>query len=357
MIGGSAGALRFDAGYANRLVVDPGAVFVGTVDGGDTIGASAVSTLELASGSSAGVLSGIGTQSINFGSIAFDSGADWVIAGNTSGLAGMISGFARGDRIDITGITVTGSSYVDGILTLDEVSGGATLDLLGSFTISDFLVTNVSGGAQISIECFGGGTRILTPDGEVAVEDLRVGDHVETLLGGAPAVITWIGHRTVDCTRHPRPTQVWPVRISAGAFGPDLPCRDLFLSPGHAVYVEDVLIPAKHLINGHSIVQVPVDEVSYYHVELPRHDVLRAEGLPTESYLDIGDRANFASDSDPMRLFPDFSARSCDVATFWEIYGCAPLVVSGPTLAVVRQQVDRRAAVLSGQEAAIPSAA
>ncbi|MEA2727056.1 MAG: hypothetical protein QOF70_1531 [Acetobacteraceae bacterium] len=357
MIGGSAGVLRFDAGYANRLVVDPDAVFVGAVDGGDTIGASAVSTLELASGTSAGVLSGIGTQFINFGSIAFDSGADWVIAGNTSGLAGMISGFAQGDTIDITGITVTGSSYVDGILTLDEASGGATLDLLGSFTISDFLVTNVSGGAQISIECFGGGTRILTSDGEVAVEDLRVGDQVETLLGGAPAAITWIGHRTVDCTRHPRPTQVWPVRISAGAFGPDLPCHDLFLSPGHAIYVEDVRIPVKHLINGHSIVQVPVDEVSYYHVELPRHDVLRAEGLPTESYLDIGDRANFASDSDPMRLFPDFSARSCDAATFWEIYGCAPLVVSGPTLAVVRQQVDRRAAVLSGQEAAIPSAA
>jgi T5SS/PEP-CTERM-associated repeat protein len=159
-IDGSRYALTFAAGQSDRLVVDPGAVFSGTVTGGNTIGATVVSTLELASAASAGTLSGLGTQFVNFGSIAFDTGADWFVAGNTSGLAGTISGFARGDTIEITGITATGSSYANGILTLTEASGAATLDLLGSFTPSEFVVTNVSGGVEVSIA--GTTTPVLT---------------------------------------------------------------------------------------------------------------------------------------------------------------------------------------------------
>jgi hypothetical protein len=217
------------------------------------------------------------------------------------------------------------------------------------------VVTNVPGGADIILACFRVGTRVLTSSGEVAVEQLRVGDQIETLLGGAHAPIIWIGRRTVDCTRHPRPAQVWPVRISAGAFGPDLPCRDVFLSPDHAVYVEDVLIPVKHLINDSTIVQVPVDEVSYYHLELPRHDVLQAERLPTESYLDSGDRSSFENSNEPIRLFPDFSSRSRDVCGLWEAYGCAPLIVTGPKLAAAQQLVNMRAAVLVQQPVTVPS--
>ena len=83
--------------------------------------------------------------------------------------------------------------------------------------------------------------------------------------------------------------------VASDAFGPGQPRRDLFLSPDHAVYVGAVLVPAKYLINGTSITQVMADEVTYHHVELPRHDVLLAEGLPAESYLDLGDRSNFAN--------------------------------------------------------------
>ena len=49
--------------------------------------------------------------------------------------------------------------------------------------------------------------------------------------------------------------------------------------------------------------------VTYYHVELPQHAVILAEGLPVESYLDTGDRADFHGDGETIRLFPDFSAR------------------------------------------------
>src|SRR6185312_7771841 len=120
---------------------------------------------------------------------------------------------------------------------------------------------------------------ITTPHGEVPVEALRVGDVVHVIPhhrharlrddGGLSVV--WLGCRTIDCTRHPRPEKVWPVRVAAHAFGPHRPARDLWLSPDHALFVEDVLIPVKHLINGTSICQVAVETVTYHHVELSQH--------------------------------------------------------------------------------------
>ena len=72
--------------------------------------------------------------------------------------------------------------------------------------------------------------------------------------------------------------------------------------------------------------------------ELPNHSVLLAEGLPAESYLDTGDRRNFANGGGAVALYPDFSSR------VWEAAGCAPLVVSGPELEAARNQVNAAAA-------------
>ena len=95
-----------------------------------------------------------------------------------------------------------------------------------------------------------------------------------------------MGRRRVECDRHPEPAKVWPIRIKAGAFGPRLPERDLRVSPQHAIFDEDVLIPAKYLVNGTSVAVEQTDFIEYYHVELPNHDLLLAEGLPAESYLE-----------------------------------------------------------------------
>jgi hypothetical protein len=155
--------------------------------------------------------------------------------------------------------------------------------------------------------CYRAGTRVSTGKGEVAVESLAIGDLVITVSGEVKPV-KWIGYRRVDCSRHPDPGLVWPVRVRAGAFGDRLPHSDLWLSPDHAVFVDDVLIPIKHLINGAAIAQVPMREVTYYHVELPRHDVLIAEGLPAESYLDTGNRCTFANGGGAVTLHPVFDA-------------------------------------------------
>ncbi len=333
LIEGTTDAVKLGANANDRLIVGPGAQFSGIVDGGNTIGPSPtyVSTLELASSASAGTLSGLGTQFINFGSIAFDAGASWFIAGSTAGLAGTIAGFAAHDTIEVSGITVTGSSFSGGVLTLDEASGSATLAFAGTFTTGDFVVSNVAGGADVTLACFREGTCIRTTRGDVAVERLRVGEMVATLHPAGSQPIAWIGHRRVDCRRHPRPQQVWPVRIAAGAFGMGAPHRDLFLSADHAVFVDGVLIPIRLLVNGSTIAQVPADEVTYWHIELPRHAVLLADGLAAESYLDTNARGDFAGAA-AVTLHPDFAVRR------WEAHGCAPLVLAGPILAAVRRR-------------------
>jgi hypothetical protein len=89
------------------------------------------------------------------------------------------------------------------------------------------------------------------------------------------------------------------------------------------------------------VAQIAVDTITYYHVELPAHDVVLAEGLPTESYLETGDRANFANGGGVVRQFPDFSARA------WEAMGCAPLVVTGPDLLAARALVGEFAAAVA----------
>jgi hypothetical protein len=173
-----------------------------------------------------------------------------------------------------------------------------TQQLSGDYTDEHFLLTPDTGsGTLVTAEadaapCYRSGTRILTDRGEMTMDELIVGDLVRTALGETLTPIIWVGRRQVDCARHPQPRNVSPVRGAVRALGPGQPHSDLFLSPDHSVYVGAVLIPVKHLINGSTIVQVPVDRVTYHHIELAEHNVVLAEGLPAESFLDMRDRSN-----------------------------------------------------------------
>jgi len=141
--------------------------------------------------------------------------------------------------------------------------------------------------------CFMAGTSILTTDGEIAVEDLKVGMMLLTNEGKA-LPMRWLGHSTVS-TRFTDPLRVLPIRIEAGALGQNLPSRDLLVSPDHAVLIGDVLIHAGALVNEVNIrreANVP-ETFKYYHVELASHEVLIAEGTPVESFIDNVDRMNF----------------------------------------------------------------
>jgi hypothetical protein len=321
-------AVLLGAGSPNRVIVDPGAVFSGTVDGGNTIGASIVSTLELAAGS--GTLAGVGASFVNFGGITFDPGAAWDIGGSTAALAGgeVISGFTVHDTIDLVGVSEVISGFNNGTLSL---TGTAPLDLLlpGSFTVGQFEKAPSSDGTAITLACFVDGTRILTEAGEVEVERLEPGVRVVSVLHRKLLPIAWIGHR--------RLREASPVRVVVNAFGPGEPHRDLWLSPDHALLVDQVLIPVRYLVNGVTIVQEHRDEAFYYHIELSTHGVLLAEGLPAESYLDTGNRAAFANGGAAVQMRPDFAL------WVWEAAACAPLVVDGPAIVAARERLHARA--------------
>jgi hypothetical protein len=154
---------------------------------------------------------------------------------------------------------------------------------------------------------------------------------------GAERQVVWVGHREVDCGRHPNPRSVWPVRIAPDTFAPGQPRDELFLSPDHAVFVDGVLIPVRLLVNGTTIRSIETSHVTWYHLELEQHDVVFAEGLAVESYLDNGDRGFFTNGRAPIRLSPDFAART------WEMAGCAPVVLTGAKLARVRAMLKQRA--------------
>lgn len=281
---------------------------------------------------------------------------------------GVVGGFDYGEVLDFGPINLGTVAYDGTNLTLENPAGSvlAVLNVPNMFDNDGYPVTpgtyavvndgttsdggmyfaTAANGDEImgtnpnpTLACFAAGTRIATPRGPVAVETLRVGDEVSTVLGGKAQAIIWVGHRRIDCAKHPSPRQVWPVRISAGAFGAGQPSRDLFLSPDHAVYVDGVLVPAKHLINGETITQAPCDSVTYHHIELARHEVLLAEDLPAESYLAGADRSVFANNAGVVSMHPDMSSR------VWEAEGCAELIVTGPRLAAVRARLDRTAAL------------
>jgi hypothetical protein len=239
--------------------------------------------------------------------------------GTTDGYAIQWHVVATGTGEVAAGASLSGFSFTSAD-TPAQVSGDSSFHpgtpVLTSFVYSGQPFSD-AGYQLVATEaaCFAAGTRIATPEGDMPVEQLRPGTEVRLADGGFAAVV-WLGRRRVDCLRHPRPRDVWPVRVRAGAFGPATPTRDLLLSPDHAVFCNGMLIPVRHLLNGRTVAQERVDAVTYWHVELARHDVLLAEGMPCESYLDTGNRAAFANGGGALQLHPDFGRMPVNQTTF-----------------------------------------
>jgi Hint domain len=147
--------------------------------------------------------------------------------------------------------------------------------------------------------CFLKGTKIRTAEGDREIEDLAIGDLLPTRFGGLRPV-QWIG-------RYPfkkwDPSKRWvkdalPVRIARSALGPNVPHTDLYVTGGHALLIDGVLVPAELLVNGTTITRDETreyDELEFFHVKLESHDVIYAEGAPAETLVVVNESAvNFA---------------------------------------------------------------
>jgi len=169
--------------------------------------------------------------------------------------------------------------------------------------VADVSIVQDSGSPVVN--CFFKGTRILTSKGEDAIEDLSIGDDIVTIEGRS-LPIKWIGRQRFSTPENGMwPLSILPVKISKGALDDQTPHRDLYLSPSHCLYVDGVLIPAMHLVNGSSIIRAMpewAEDIEFFHVELETHEVVFAEGAAAETFLIHNEREAFDNSSEHLTL-------------------------------------------------------
>lgn len=190
--------------------------------------------------------------------------------------------YADGSQETITGVTF----YLEDADAVFMATDGTTLQD-ATFVESTYVTEDTEiKVAEITPTCFTPGTLILTPDGARPVEQLSVGDRVITRDHGAQR-IRWIGQRTM-----PGRGRFAPIRLMAGALGNT---RAMRVSPQHRMLVQgwraelffgtdEVLVAAKHLVNGDTIHVDPSDTVEYIHLLFDRHEIVYAEDCPSESF-------------------------------------------------------------------------
>ena len=227
-------------------------------------------------------------------------------------------------------------------LLLVSVGGQTyTEQLSGDYSGEYFHLSEDPGGdTEITVDntpCYCRGTCILTDHGEVPVEDLVVGDRIVTCSGEVVPIL-WIGRRAYSGRFIAGKRDVLPVRIHAGALANDQPRRDLWVSPLHAMFLDGVLVPAIELVNGVTIIQAEaVESVECFHVELDRHDVIWAEGVASETFVDDDSRMMFQNAHEYDALYPD-------AARLRALY-CAPRLTHGYAMEAIRERLSVRAGV------------
>ncbi len=289
------------------------------IDGADTIYGGIGNDVILGDADNDVLYGGTDTDTLKGG-----VGDDYINTGSGDDLA---SGGFGSDTFDIDTFdsdTIVGNEDSDNsdidVLDLSDLNGQYTINYAGgddedgSVIMEDSLGNPTGDVLQFQdieqIICFARGTQISTNRGEVAIEDLEIGDMVNTMDNGLQP-IRWIGKRTVPATG-----KLAPIVFKAGALGNT---RDLRVSPQHRMLVNDwraetlfgefeVLSAAKHFVNGDTIYVDEGGEVEYFHILFDTHEIVFAEGAASESFHP-GEEGAEAVDPEQfeelMTLFPE----------------------------------------------------
>ncbi|KPA21438.1 Bifunctional hemolysin/adenylate cyclase precursor [Shimia sp. SK013] len=248
------------------------------------------------------------------------------------------------DQLDVTGLTnASGNPVTVGDVTvLDDGNGNAVLTFPGGegIQLNGIAPATLSIPTLVSmgIPCFAGGTRIRTPSGDVPIENLNVGDLVQTLDNGMQPVL-WVGRRHLtqaDLAENPK---LQPVRIRAGSLGNE---RDLIVSPQHGIVTthsgeSPALARAIHLARdggpGFRVAR-GIKSVTYYHLMFESHEIIIAENAPSESFY-----------PGPMALNALAPAERAEVAALFPelLANLGALEVYGPTARrfLIRKEITR----------------
>ena len=158
--------------------------------------------------------------------------------------------------------------------------------------------------------CFTRGTLIKTQQGNLPVEQIKLGQKVWTKSAGFLPV-RWVGNALISGEG-----AMAPVVFEAGVLGNN---RDLVVSQQHRVWIKsaaaelyfgqsEVLVAAKHLCGLPGVSLRPQQQVHYVHFMFDSHQIVRSNGALTESFflaeqslstLEDGPRAELCA------LFPD----------------------------------------------------
>lgn len=290
------------AGGAGVDVLDGGA--------GDDLVLGGAADDTLAGGAGADTLAGgAGNDSLDLGSgdtltdtvVFADGDGNDVVAGFEAPVQNPDGSYTAGDLFDVSNLTDADGNpvNVDDVVVSDDGSGNAVLTFPNGETITLVGVAPdaINSKAELvaaGIPCFVAGTLIETLDGPKPIEEIKVGDLVETVDDGYQPV-RWIGARTLGAQELEANRNLRPIRIAKGALRNGLPKRDLYVSPQHRMLISskiaermfarrEVLVAAKQLLvlDGFEVVEV-LPEVSYVHMLFDRHQVVYAEGAMSES--------------------------------------------------------------------------
>ncbi|QLQ19270.1 MAG: Hint domain-containing protein [Exiguobacterium profundum] len=210
----------------------------------------------------------------------FAQGGDSVFGGNTGG---------DQDVLDLSGI---GNYRIERVPDIDGNGWDGRVILLDSNGNPTGQVIEFQN--MEIVPCFTPGTLIATDQGRLPVEELSEGDRVLTRDNGFQEV-RWVGRRSLGALDLAQNPDLRPVLIRRGAFGENVPERDMVVSPNHRMLMagvrtelwfgeHEVLAAAKHLVNGASIQQINPLRTTYVHFLCDRHEVVLSDGAWSESF-------------------------------------------------------------------------
>lgn len=249
--------------------------------------------------------------------IQFDGsgGTIEIAAGTTPSIIQYITNISENDTIIIDGLKADGYNYVDGVYTLTNngtpISGTSSFQLPDAnegttFTVKTITVDNGNGTTTSKtvlnaqhVVCFLPGSMIRTVEGEVAVENLQIGDSVVTFdwKTGEETVrpVVWVGKAHATVQPHLADDEAaYPVRVLKNAISEGVPYKDMLITAEHCLFFDGKFVPVRMLVNGSSIFyDKSFTSYDYYHLETAEHAVIVADGMMTESYLDTGNRRSF----------------------------------------------------------------
>ncbi|MGD7070494.1 Hint domain-containing protein [Acetobacter sp. AAB5] len=291
-----------------------------------------------------------------------DSNSGLTISGLENGgtVSTVISGWSGNgpgdsDSIDLAGVSATGASYSypsanQVVITLANGSA-ITLNISDVANKGFTLVDDGHGGASAEV-CFLAGSMIQTPEGDVPVENIRMGDTVIAYVQGISqaTTVTWTGKAHVVVRPHLQDDEAgYPVRILKDAISEGVPYKDMLITSEHCLFFDGKFVPVRMLVNGVSIFyDKSITSYDYYHVETEQHFVIRVDGMLTESYLDTGNRRSFRQEGAVTTLVSKFLT--------WEHDAGAPLVVDRSFVEPLFHKLKSRESMVLGYQVPTVSA-